>query len=248
MVFGDDYFPLRKIGFLAPLPVIDNHAYEFYHLAPPRVMSVMIAVGLAEFSVQDVERVFAPIEQLTAQLAERGVDVVVQSGVPLPILIGREALERVLQRIEKVAGVPATSTVLCVVEAAQALGIQNVAVANKWTESMNASLAEFFAAGGIRTVGTSARPMAPAEFVKMDAAEALDLAYTLGRAALETNPEADGLYIGGGAWLTLPAILRLEQEFGKPVITNQVAVVWDVCRKLRCWQPKDGRGKLIALP
>ncbi len=75
-----------------------------------------------------------------------------------------------------------------------------------------------------------------------------NLAYALGRAALETNPEADGLYIGGGAWLTLPAILRLEAEFAKPVITNQVSVVWDVCRQLRCWQPKAGYGRLIALP
>ena len=52
--------------------MIDNHAYEFYHLAPPRVMSVMIAVGLAEFSVQDVERVFAPIEQLAASSLSEG--------------------------------------------------------------------------------------------------------------------------------------------------------------------------------
>src|SRR5205085_9414368 len=110
----------------------------------------------------------------------------------LPVRRGREGLQPVLEWIERGAGVPAPSTVLCVVEAARALGMQNVAVANKWTESMNASLAEFFAAGGIRMVGTSARPVAPAEFVKMDAAEALDLAYTLGRAALETNPEADG--------------------------------------------------------
>jgi hypothetical protein len=30
----------------------------------------------------------------------------------------------------------------------------------------------------------------------------------------------EGVYIGGGAWLTLPVISRLEAEFGEPVITN----------------------------
>jgi maleate cis-trans isomerase len=74
------------------------------------------------------------------------------------------------------------------------------------------------------------------------------LAYTLGRQALETNPSADGLYIGGGSWLTLPAILRLEQEFSVPVVTNQIAVTCSVCRKLDCWEPKAGYGSLIALP
>ena len=248
MALGDDYVPVRKLGFLSPLAVIDNAAYEFYRVAPERVMMVSISVGLEEFSARDVERAFGPLEQLTAQLVEREVDVVIQSGVPLPILIGREALQRVLARIEQVAKVPVTSTVLCVVNAAKALGIERIAVANKWSESMNQTLAEFFADGGIQMVGTSARAMAPAEFVRMSSDASLNLAYQLGRAALEAHPTADGLYIGGGAWLTLPVITELEAELGKPVITNQVSVVWDVCHQLDCWQPKPGCGRLIALP
>ena len=55
-MFEND-LPKRKIGVLSPLSVIDN-----YRLASDRVMLVMIPVGLAEFSGQDVERVFAPIE------------------------------------------------------------------------------------------------------------------------------------------------------------------------------------------
>ncbi|MBI2231764.1 MAG: hypothetical protein HYU46_22020, partial [Deltaproteobacteria bacterium] len=76
----------------------------------------------------------------------------------------------------------------------------------------------------------------------------LSLAYGLGRAALESHPEADGLFIGGGSWLTLPAIVALEEEFGRPVIGNQAAVVWDACRRVNYWRPKPGYGKLIALP
>ncbi len=68
------------------------------------------------------------------------------------------------------------------------------------------------------------------------------------RAALESHPEADGLFIGGGSWLTLPAIVALEEEFGRPVIGNQAAVVWDACRRVNYWRPKPGYGKLIALP
>lgn len=244
---GDGYVPIRKIGHLSPLPVIDNQPYEFYRIAPEGVMLVMVSVGLAEFSARDVERVFEPVERLTEQLVERGVDIVIQGGVPLPILIGREALQRLLERIEKVGKVPATSTVLNVVEAARGLGLKKIAVANKWTEEMNRNLAEFFAAGGVTVVGENTRSMAPAEFVKMGSDESLNLAYELGGRALEASPNADGLYIGGGAWLTLPVITALEQKYDKPVITNQVAVVWDVCRRLDCWQPKEGFGRLIAL-
>jgi len=246
MPLGDEYLPLRKIGHLSPLPVIDNSPYEFYKLAPERVMMVSVPVGLSEFSAADVERVFEPIEALTRSLVERGVDVVIQGGVPLPLLIGQQALARVLERIERAGNTPATSTVLCVVEAARGLGLQRVAVANKWSEAMNATLAGFFAAGGIEVVGSSARAMAPAEFQKMRSVDGIELAYALGKAALEAHPEADGLYIGGGAWLVMPATLRLEEEFGKPVINNQTSVIWDVCRKLDCWQPRPGLSRLMA--
>src|SRR5579859_8308361 len=119
---ADDHLPLRKIGHLSPQSVIENQPYEFYKLAPDRVMLASVAVGLKEFSRQDVERVVAPIEALTLQLVERHVDIVVWGGVPLPVLVGQEAHARVLDRIEKVGKVPATSTVLCVVEAAKGLG------------------------------------------------------------------------------------------------------------------------------
>lgn len=247
MTLGEDHVPIRKIGHLSPLAVIDNGPYEFYRLAPPRVMLVATPVGLEEFSAEDVERAFEPLDRLTAMLVERGVDIIIQGGVPLPILIGQEALKRVLDRIERAGKVPATSTVLCVVESAKGLGLKKIAVANKWTDAMNARLAEFFQTGGIEVLGKSARSMAPSEFQKMSSDEGVDLAYQLGRTALEAYPDADGLYIGGGAWLTTPATLRLEEEFGKPVINNQVAVIWDVCRKLGVWQPREGLGRLFSV-
>ena len=83
----EEFLPRLKIGALKPLAVIDNSAYEFYRIAPPSVMLVMIAVGLGEFSKEEVERVFAPVDKLVDQLMERGVDIIMQSGVPLPLLI-----------------------------------------------------------------------------------------------------------------------------------------------------------------
>jgi hypothetical protein len=87
----EGFVPRLKIGCLMPGAVIDNHAFEFYRLAPPGVMLVMVGVGLREFSRGDVERVFEPLDRYLHQLMERGVNLVIQNGVPLPILIGIEA-------------------------------------------------------------------------------------------------------------------------------------------------------------
>ena len=65
------------------------------------------------------------------------------------------------------------------------------------------------------------------------------------RQLLENFPEADGVYIGGGSWLTLPVITTLEEEFGKPVITHQVATVWHLLNLLQCWKPIAGHGRLM---
>jgi maleate cis-trans isomerase len=241
----EDYVPKHKIGCLCPLAVIDTYAYEFYQLAPRDVMTVMVPLGLQEFSAQDVERVFASVDEKVDLLVERGVDIIYQSGVPLPILIGPEALKRLLDHMATRTTVPVTAQVLGVVAAAKRLGVKKVAAANKWTEAMNRTLGQFFAREGISLIGANTRVMAPSEFLKWKNDASLNLAYDLGRGAFEKYPEADAVYIGGGSWLTLPVITRLEEEFGQPVITNQVASVWHLLNQLNCWKPIEGHGRLL---
>jgi maleate cis-trans isomerase len=237
--------PKLKIGALKPLAVVDNAPYEFYRIAPPGVMLVMIPVDLRTFSKEDVERVFAPLDKYVDQLMERGVDLIMQSGVPLPLLIGVEAHDRLLERIEKRSGKPATSSVRGVVAAAKRLGLRRVVVANKWSEPMNRVLGEFFARGGTEIVGAASEVLLPSQFQKIAAKDHMALAYELGRSAFQAHPEADGLYIGGGAWLSQPVCRALEKEFGKPAISNMSCMIWDTLTRLNAWQPIPGQGRLL---
>ena len=239
--------PNKKIGILSPLPVIDNGAYEFYRLAPGRFMLVMIPVGLKEFTGKEVERVFAPVDSHLDKLKDRRVDIVVQSGVPLPALIGVEAHDRLVAHIAAYTGKPATSSVLGVVAAAKDLGLKNIALANKWSEAMNRTLGEFFAREKIRVAGVASKVIAPSEFQRMSGEDNIELAYELGRQALIDLPHADGLYIGGGAWLSQPVAEALEAEFNKPVITNIAAQIRNVLKILDCWIPILAHGRVLGL-
>jgi len=244
----ESFVPRLKIGCLMPGAVIDNHPFEFYRLAPPGVMLVMVGVGLKEFSSADVERVFAPLDRYLDQLMERGVDLVIQNGVPLPILIGLEAHDRMLAHMERHTGKPATTTVLSVVRAASDLGVRKVVVVNKWTDEMNASLAAFFARGGVGVVGATTKSLHPADFHQFDAGDHMRLAYELGRRAFEEHPDCDAVYIGGGSWIAEPVAARLEAEFGRPVLCNQSAVVRDTLKMLGAWTPITGHSRVLALP
>lgn len=240
--------PKYKVGALHPLAVIDNSPYEFYRLAPDRVMLVMIPIGLADFTAADVERVFAPLDGYLDQLLERDIDLVIQNGVPLPALIGVAAHDRMVAHMARYTGKPATSSVLCVSHAARDLGLRRLALANKWSEPMNRTLGAFFARDGVDICGTTTKVLSPAEFQKIKSTENLQLAYDLGRRAFLDHPDCDGVYIGGGAWLAEPAARQLEQEFGKPVLCNQTAMIREIMRLLNDWQPIAGQGRVLATP
>ncbi len=244
----EDYMPKHKIGCLSPLAVVENAAYEFYRLAPRGLMLVLVPVGLAEFSRQDVERVFAPLDSYLDMLKERGVDLVMQNGVPLPLLIGIEAHDCMIDHMAKYSGVPATSTVLSVGRAARQLGLKKVAFVNKWSDEMNRVLGEFMAREGVFVCGVANKSLKPAEFIKISAEDQMQLAYQLGRRAFLENPDCDGVYVGGGTWLAEPVAEQLEQEFGKPVICNQAAMIRDILHILGDWKPIEGHCRVLSAP
>jgi maleate cis-trans isomerase len=244
----EGFVPRLKIGCLMPGSVIDNHAFEFYRLVPSDVMLVMVGVGLREFSRDDVERVFAPLERYLDQLMERGIDLIMQNGVPLPILIGIAAHDRMIAHMACYTRLPATSTVLAVVQTAADLGLRKLVPVNKWSEEMNRSLAAFFARSGVSVVGTSTRPASPADFHRFGAHDHMRLAYELGRRAFLDHPDCDGIYIGGGSWLAEPVTVRLEAEFGKPVLCNQAAVIRHTLKMLGAWTPRAGHSRVLATP
>lgn len=242
----EDFVPKKKIGVMTPLPVIENAAYEFYRLVPRDIMLVMVPLGVREFTAKDVERVFEPVDGILDMMMGRGIDIVTQTGVPLPLLIGIEAHDRLLAHMAAHTGLEACSQIQSVVTAGKHLDIKNILFSNKWSETMNATLSEFFARAGISTAGVAAQEIPPGEFQRFTSAHSMQLAYDLGKRALEDFPDSDGLYIGGGTWISQPVCQRLEEEFGKPVYCNQEAMIWDILHRLDIWKPIPKAGKLLG--
>ena len=241
--------PRHKIGFLSPLAIIDNAAYEFYKLAPKGLMAVMIPLGLSEFSASDVDRVFAPLDGVLDQLLDRGIEMTIQAGTPLAVLMGVEAHDRLLAHLEKRTGKPATSTMTSVLRATKAMGLKKVALVNKWTGPMNKVLGDFFAREGIKVCQPTTKELTPAEFVKIRADDHMRLCYELCKQTFLENPDCDGVYAGGGTWLAEPVMRELEKEFpNKVAICNQTAQMWDILHMLNEWKPVQGFNRLMAKP
>ena len=193
-----------------------------------------------------MERIFEPLDEILDSLMTRQVDIVVNAGVPLSLLMGPDAHDLFLAHIEKHTGKPASSTITALISAAKHLGLKRIAAANKWNPGMNAALGDYLARDGIALSGVAGEVMDPERFQGIASADHLELAYALGRQALEQFPDADGLYIGGGTWLAQPVCELLEDEFAKPCLSNQACAVWDGLRKIDYWRPMEGHGVLLA--
>ena len=246
MSMFEEFLPKRKLGILTPLTVTENGPYEFYRVAPPGVVMVMVSCGIKEFSREDLDRVMAPLDKLVDALVQRQVDIIISSGVPLSVLMGTDAHDAFLARIEERSGKPASSSLTAAIAAARHLGIGKIAMVNKWDAEMNAALATFFARDGIETVGAATEVLPIDRFQGMPSADSMDLAYALGRQALERFPEAEGVFISGGTWLAQPVCEQLEREFNKPCFGNQACALWDALHKTDYWAPIEGHGMLLS--
>jgi maleate cis-trans isomerase len=240
--------PRYAIGTLSPTGGIDTMPYGMYRLLGPDFIVISVSLALQSFRPEDLDRAVAAIEPQADHLVSRGADLILQSGTPLALSLGPKELERLLSRLRERCGVPVLSSALNAVEAAQALGIRRLAVANKWNDTINRQLTDFLRGWNIEVVGRAAESQEPAHFQRADLRAGADLAYQLGRQALERTDKAEALFIGGGAWFADPAAERLEREYGKPVITSLNGAVRAILKALDCWRPfPAGHGRVLEV-
>jgi maleate cis-trans isomerase len=241
-----DALPRKKIGYLGPRHVIENQPYEFYRMAPPGIILVMVSCGLEHFTAQDVERVTGPIDKMLDLLVERDVEIINQVGVPLPLLVGLEAHDALVKHIADYTGKMASSQLMNVIAALKHLGIRKVLAVNKWRKEMNDNLDRFLRREGMELAGVSNKVLVPQEFSKINTEDSAQLAYDLAVAGVKAFPQADGIFIGGGSWLSQPVAEQVEAETGLPVVTNIGAMTWNLLHRIGCWEPVPGRGRLLS--
>jgi len=73
------------------------------------------------------------------------------------------------------------------------------------------------------------------------------LSFELGRETMKHAPQADALFLPGGAWRPLPAVPILEEYYDKPVFTNGNTRAWRLIHD-GIAPPVTGWGRLLAPP
>jgi maleate isomerase len=177
---------------------------------------------------------------IAASLADAGMDAIAFNCTGASLAGGLGSSERIVEQIETVAGCAATTTILSIMRALRAMNVRRLVHCCPFTSEFSEEEADFLRASGFEiaaTVGMGHTDAKVAALMTPD--EIADFTLRIDRA------DADGILLSCANTRAMEAIERLEQRLGKPVISSNQAVMWDLLRLVSCGAPVTAGGSLF---
>jgi len=220
--------------------------YEFYRLVPLDVMQVVVGLGIEDYTTAGVEQAMQRFWPCVDALANEGVDSIRLGGAPISAQLGRDRVRSLLAEIQQRTGVPGYASMEAIAAGLHHLGARTVTIGSRWADQLNAAVERYLTEAGLQVVHVTTRGQWSGEAFSMTFEQGLEMALAVGREAILAAPHADAVVVPGGSALSLHVIPALEDEFGKPVLTNLNAEVWQILVQPGVVGPVRGWGRLLA--
>lgn len=217
----------KGIGMVAPFDfALDQECWRWlpsdvslYITRTPRIENTAVTINLAH-EVSSEVAVGPAVGSLTAVHA-RSVAYACTSGS----FVGGVTGEQQLQKIMIKAGAPAAVTTSgAAVEALRALGIQRVAIATPYNESLTQLLADYLSEAGFTVVSSGYLDMEDGiARIEYDAVKRL--------ANVVDHPEAEAVFFSCTNLRTFDIIEELEAQLDKPILSANQVTMWAAMRQ-----------------
>lgn len=230
-----------RVGFILPT-VIELKAYDFYRMAPPGVGLVGVTCAIEGWSQDQYDAALASVDQAAAYLASRKVDFIMHCGAPLVLSRGQGFDLELIERMQRLTGLPCSTSVRAAMDAMQHLGMQKLVLATPYPEQLNRKTAEFLEACGFTVVHQATMDLPFKALQDTPPTEIYRFAVGAGRAA----PEADGLYMPCPQWAVCEVVDLIERDLDKPVVAGATGEFWKAFHSLGIRDPIGGFGRLMA--
>ena len=217
-------------------------------LLPAHVKEISSQLDISDYTAENVDQAIRTrYWGCVDDLVERGANRITLTGFPISSQLGRPRVLELLQETTRRTGVPADAHGEASVAAMRHLGMRRIAIASRWSEELNGKLSAYLTSAGFEVLAVTSAGQWAKQAGSMSIDAGVRLAFQLAREAMRKAPEADGLLLPGGAWRSLAAVPILEEDFGKPVVTNPLAQVWRLIAE-GVAPPVQGWGRLLATP
>ena len=217
-------------------------------LLPPDVKKISCSIEISDYTAAGVdEAIRTRYWGCVDELVKQGANSITLGGFPISSQLGRPRALELLQETTRRTGVAADSHAEVSIDAMRHMGMRRIAIASRWSEELNGKLTAYLQSAGFEILTLTSVGQWAKQAFSMSIEEGVKLAFQLGREAMRKAPDADGLLLPGGAWRSLAAVPILEEDFGKPVVTNPIAQVWRLISQ-GVAPPVQGWGRLLATP
>lgn len=139
------------------------------------------------------------------------------------------------------ANAPAITSAEAIGEAVQALGARRIALVSPYSENVIGRAKRYYETHfGLEVLATEAFGATDSYAIGGLSADNATDAF-----ARIDQPEIEVLVVPGGNFPTMQFVAGWEQQFGKPVLTTNQAVIWAVLSALNFREPLVGLGRLL---
>jgi len=194
-------------------------------LLPPGVSLHTTRLRLLGYSRDELMEMTRDVEQGAELLAAAQVDLIVFHCTAVSTL-DSDMGDRLVERIERSTGIPATATSLALLAALQALEARRIVLVTPYRESINRDEMTYFAHHGVEVLAQTGLGLPDAKaMANIDPQEWYRHTVALAR------PDADAYFLSCTNIRVIPVIDSLEHSLHAPVISSNQAMLWHALRK-----------------
>lgn len=187
---------------------------------------------------ENLRKINENVLKAALELQHSEVDVIGYGATAAGWTEGVDVDQRIKKSIEDRVGIPVVTGMMAIVDALQTLGMKRIVVATPYEKFLNETGKEFFRANGfdllaMETIGELAHTVSPGRVYRF--AKRLFI------------PDADGIYIGCCDFRTVEILQALENDIGKPVVSNNQALLWKMLRTISIREKIKDFGRLLLI-
>lgn len=230
----------KRIGYITPT-VMEIVPYEFYRFAPDGIGLVGVTCNIEDWRPEQYEAGLSAVRHCATYLASRHVDFIIHGGAPLVINRGHGYDRQLIEELQTLTGIPATTGIRAAMDAMTHLGVHKVALVTPYPEKTNAATTDFLRSYGFDVVFAAQMDVGFKELQEVPP----DLIHRLALDVAAKAPQADGFYVPCPQWSIYEVLPAIERDTGKPVISSTPASVFAAFKALGVHDDIRGHGRLL---
>jgi maleate isomerase len=231
-----------RIGYLCP-SVFEMIAYDFYRIVPPGVGLIGVTCMIEGWNNDAYRKGLERIEACANELGRRKCDFIIHAGVPLVVSRGIGCESEVIEKIETLTGVPATTSIVAGMQALKALSVRRLGIVNPYPAELNKAVVGFLNGHGFEVASIVSLG---ADFTRIGDILEADV-YSAAKKAIKSSPGIEGLYLPCPQFPALDVIGAIESDFGIPAVGHLTSEVWLALKTLGIRSSIGGFGKLLTI-